>query len=359
MDNSNEVLKILQMIETGKITAQEGAALLNAINKTEDNESVNTKDNPKNISIDISKLVSDRIVNKGNDLSEAINTLVNDSINGNNSINLAQDISELINERINNSFDKEFNDSIDKAVRDSIHSCDAYNKVHTKINLNDSDENVYSSSGKNNRSTINIINRGIIKSGIYDKVSIFGFANIEGNVEIDKLTVNGECRAMGSLTVDNMCVFGKITTEGSVVVDYCNINGNMESLSDVTYDNLTINGKMTCSASANCDNLILNGTGEFKNIVCDDATIKGSIVVSEEFVADSVFLKGKFDINTLKADYIKIERDLSSKVFNSKCNIKNIECDNIVADYLDCDTLKCRKANLSDNCKVDKIIYID
>lgn len=359
MENNNEVLKILSMIESGKITAEEGASLLSAlkdINASGDN-AANTTRRPRIINFsNMGKSAFE--IDDDSDLGEAIRQSIDEYIDSENFDSIADSkiIIDNINKKMKNKFGKlgKKAKAINKFVFDSSYFDDQDDNIKNDAGSEDSDDDINCDSESK---SINNGGRATIKSGQYDKINIIGVSTIEKNVTIDKLSIVGACKAGDGLTADTLNVDGKFIAEGSITVDSCKVSGSMECNADMTCDELSVSGKFVSNSTVTCDNLALSGAGEFISITCDNATVKGSIVVKEQLTADKVYLRGKFDIKEMTADKIRIERDLSSKIFNSKCYIGVIDCEEITADYLDCDELNCVKATLSDNCNVKKINY--
>lgn len=133
---------------------------------------------------------------------------------------------------------------------------------------------------------------GVIPEGKYDKVSISGTANANGDLECEELKVSGVGSFTGSVHSNSVSVSGTATFKKNLKGDKIKIAGAARITGDLIGEEAIIDGAIVVKGESNVGNLKLEGVATFSNIYGDkiDLTGKKKIVEVNEIEATNIKL---------------------------------------------------------------------
>ena len=116
---------------------------------------------------------------------------------------------------------------------------------------------------------------GKINSGEYDKVSISGTGNIDGNIKANEINVSGVANFKGTVEASSLKVSGVGKFGDDVKSKTIFVSGFAKMDQDLSADSITVNGTLHISGDVNTDILMIDTKeSHFKNIFGDCINIK-------------------------------------------------------------------------------------
>lgn len=215
---------------------------------------------------------------------------------------------------------------------------------------------------------INIDGIGSIREGQYQDVSIDGIGTIQGNIDVEKIKVNGKAKSLGKINTNYMDVNGvfnvsddikvkeecKINgyckTAGSITGKYLDVNGRLSANGEVDFDNIQVSGEIFINGNCKCENLFLDGKAKIDGLLSGDNLDLNILKVNEikEIGGEKISVKKR--TGTYKVLFF-------TKEINTKLICEEIEADEIYLENTHCNIVRGRNIEIGDNCVINKIEY--
>lgn len=215
---------------------------------------------------------------------------------------------------------------------------------------------------------INIDGIGSIREGQYQNVSIDGIGTIQGNIDVEKIEVNGKAKALGKIDsnymevngVFNVCDYIKVKkeckingyckTDSSITGKYLDVNGRLSVKDEVDFDNIQVSGEIFISGNCKCENLFLDGKAKIDGLLSGDNLDLNILKVNEikEIGGEKISVKKR--TGTYKVLFF-------TKEINTKLICEEIEADEIYLENTNCNIVRGRNIEIGDNCVINKIEY--
>ncbi|MGL5314280.1 MAG: polymer-forming cytoskeletal protein [Peptostreptococcaceae bacterium] len=236
---------------------------------------------------------------------------------------------------------------------------------------------------------VTIAGEGYISQGTYDKVSVMGSANGEGDIICESLKINGEARFKGKINAKRFKVNGDCDVIGNVKANKLSVNGEAVINGDCKIDTLVINGDLRVNGTLECNNVTIRGElklkeallarnlkiyGEIKtdgNIEADEIKIYGQVNCNGLLTGENIFIypKGISRCNEIGATSIIVDKNNSMDIFKrifsfgmgslGRLNCETIEGDNIKLRNTKVNKLNGKDITLISKCEVENLEYTD
>ncbi|GGH33197.1 hypothetical protein [Paenibacillus segetis] len=116
-----------------------------------------------------------------------------------------------------------------------------------------------------NRSNLKIVGDSGSNGGFFDKVSIVGDAEINGDVDCRTFKCTGTVKIDGSLKSDQLKATGDVTTSGSLQGGEMNLTGNLNISGSLTATKTRLNGDVHIGEGISGDEIGIFGSCTVKN----------------------------------------------------------------------------------------------
>ncbi|ERJ12992.1 polymer-forming cytoskeletal protein [Haloplasma contractile] len=212
---------------------------------------------------------------------------------------------------------------------------------------------------------LNVFAGATITGGEYDKIRVFGAAEINGDLKANKMTVYGATEINGKCEVDEMNIMGACDFKDLVKVRQLSIKGASEFMADVHVDYFKIYGAAEFKASAyRSKEIIIYGAVNTTRLESDRIVVKGAIECTEQLNADRIEIvtENECKINELVGSELIIRKPkkilgILKKHGKEEITVNNIEGDTIELENVTANTVQGKTIKIGPNCKINHIIY--
>lgn len=217
---------------------------------------------------------------------------------------------------------------------------------------------------------LKISGSGTIFAGEYDTIGISGGALIDGDITFDTLKVSGGCHTNAPCILKGTAlrISGSLKASGELQVEDCHISGSCKLTDCEVHGNtLHVSGSLTTNRNIKVKELKSSGSIKSNDakIYADSILISGSFVNNDEINADDIELYGSSTLNDVFGEHVRIGiapkncHVLSFRLFSSEKrpvhHVKNIECTQLEAASLHCESISAETIELSKYSVVDHI----
>ena len=208
---------------------------------------------------------------------------------------------------------------------------------------------------------LNILGRGVINGGTYDKIKINGSAKVSSNVVAKSISVNGSANFQDSIFCESLKCNGAVNCEKDFKGVSTDVSGSLNINSDIICDDVSVTGALNVLGYHKGKKLHVNGSAKFyADSTCEDFKVIGYALVKGEICAENVTIKTrKTDIEQIHAENVEIKKSLSvtSYILKPAIKVNEIECTNLTADHLICKKLCATNVKIAKNCVIDYLEY--
>lgn len=216
-----------------------------------------------------------------------------------------------------------------------------------------------------------------IHGGDYDKIKVFGSANVLGDLNAQSMNVFGSVEYKGKCKIDTLKLYGACEFEEYVEVKYLNIKGACEFNNDVKVDFLKVYGAVEFNKNVfRCKEVKIYGEATVSNLEADEIYINGLVECKEQLNGE------KIEITTIHGSTIKemvgthiLVKPQKKRMFplfknvivvsnnslkhreNRKVEIETIEGDEIYLENVISKAVRGNNITIGPNCEIDLIEY--
>jgi cytoskeletal protein CcmA (bactofilin family) len=221
------------------------------------------------------------------------------------------------------------------------------------------------------RHDLKIFGVGRASGGEFNKVSITGQGDVEGNIVCTTFSLNGEGTINGSVKTGEGSILGTSTINGGLDADRCKIVGTVRVGGDANVRNFTIGGTVTIQGAVKCETLTLRGTTTVHgDCNAEKLECKGS------FAIDGLVNAGKLDITLYGAtkakeiggETVRVRKQsgpiadvvnalLQRLDFQQRLTADTIEGDEVVLEFTKARIVRGNYVRLGQGCEVDLVEY--
>ncbi len=204
-----------------------------------------------------------------------------------------------------------------------------------------------------------------IHGGTYNKVRVFGSADVLGDLTAQSMKVFGAAEYKGKCHIDTLKLYGACEFEEYVEVKYLNIKGACEFNDDVKVDLLKIYGAVEFNKTIfRCNEVKVYGQATVSNLEADYIYINGHVDCSEQLNGEKIEIathqgskiKEMVGTNiTVKPNrkwFVHVKSNTSKEV-----EIDTIEGDEIYLENVVSKAVRGNKITIGPNCKIDLVEY--
>lgn len=202
-----------------------------------------------------------------------------------------------------------------------------------------------------------------INGGIYEKVKVFGQANVLSDINASEMRVFGSCTFNGKCQINYVKLLGESEFCDYVDVNELNVKGACNFKEDVKVVRLKIYGATKFLKKVyRSEELQFFGSVDANVLEADNIYIKGSINCSEQLNGEkiTIILHNCSQIKEIVGTHIEIKPGF--KIFLRKKHnavIDTIEGDEIYLENVITKTVRGNNITVGPNCKIDLIEYRD
>ncbi|QVK16831.1 hypothetical protein KHQ81_07875 [Mycoplasmatota bacterium] len=216
-----------------------------------------------------------------------------------------------------------------------------------------------------------------INGGSYDKVRVFGSANVLGDLTAQSMKVYGAVEYKGKCKIEDLKLYGACEFFEYVEVENLNIKGACEFNNDVKVNYLKIYGAVEFNKNVfRCKEVKVYGEATVSNLEADEIYINGLVECTEQLNGE------KIEITTNHGSTIKemvgthiLVKPQKKKPFSffknivivsnnsgghntsKKVEIETIEGDDIYLENVVSKAVRGNKITIGPNCEIDLVEY--
>ncbi len=211
-----------------------------------------------------------------------------------------------------------------------------------------------------------------VSGHLYDKVSVNGDLSVRGDLDCNKLSVNGSFNDQGTLKAKSGSINGEAIVKGGIESNFMSINGQLDIDGDANIREVKIRGTIKSNGSMISDKIDLLGNIDVKHD-CNSETFisKGIFVIGGLLNANSIDINlfGKCQVKEIGGETIKIKRiqkALFNRVlkyisqnfdFEGQLVTDTIEGDDIYIEYTTAKTVRGNNVTIGPGCEIGLVEY--
>ncbi|OOM77267.1 hypothetical protein CLPUN_23840 [Clostridium puniceum] len=184
---------------------------------------------------------------------------------------------------------------------------------------------------------------GTIYGGEYKDVSIGGMGKLKGNIEAEKVIINGMFKSNGEIIANEFVCDGLGRILKNVKVKKAKISGVLKiRRAKLEADNITCDGVITCTHEVSADEIYIDGVCSISKMYGDKITIRNK---------NDGLTNSKIPTKFLMLTNIYLGRKLSL----SHSLVDVIECTDLEASGLKAKIVKAQNVRLSNDCIIENL----
>lgn len=211
-----------------------------------------------------------------------------------------------------------------------------------------------------------------VSGHMYDKVSVNGDLSVSGDLDCNRLVVNGTFSDQGTLKAKSGSVNGEAIVKGGIVATQMSINGELYVDGDANVGEVKIRGTINAGGSLISKNIDLLGDIDVKHDCNSENFIShGVFVIGGLLNADTIdiHLYGKCQVKEIGGETIKIRRmqkEFFNRVlkyilpeFDGRLVADTIEGDDIYIEYTSAKIVRGNRVRIGKGCDIGLVEYKD
>ena len=211
-----------------------------------------------------------------------------------------------------------------------------------------------------------------VSGHVYDKVSVNGDLSVRGDLDCNRLVVNGTFSDNGSLKTKSGSVNGNAVVKGGLEATRMSINGELDVEGDANVREVKIRGTINADGSLISEKIDLLGNINVKRD-CNSETFisKGVFVIGGLLNANNIDIRlfGNCKVKEIGGETIKIKRmqkELFNRVlkyivpefdFGGRLVTDTIEGDDIYVEYTTAKTVRGNNVKIGMGCDIGLVEY--
>ncbi len=209
---------------------------------------------------------------------------------------------------------------------------------------------------------LNIFGEMSISSGTYDKVRIFGSADVLGDVKAESIKVFGSADFKGKCFIDKLTTFGACDFKEYAEIKELNIKGSCIFKDDVKAEYLKIYGSVNFNKKVfRCVEIKIYGEATTETLEADAVYIHGYVNCTEQINGDYIQIETKHGSRIKEMVGTTIVVKPHYKLFsinnNKQVFVDMIEGDDIYLENVTAKEVRGNKIKIGPRCHIDFIEY--
>jgi len=224
--------------------------------------------------------------------------------------------------------------------------------------------------GEGTRNDLKIAGSTTVAGGIFNRVTIAGQAEINGNLDCIDFKVTGSSEVKGNLKAETLKVSGSAAIEGNLQSDEVKISGSFTSRGGLSVKKINISGSADIAGDISAEEVQVSGSLATKSdCEAESFVAMGSVTIGGMLNAGNIDIKhyGSSRAKEIGGEHIIVRTHVTLglhkiiKLFHppSKFTAETIEGDDIHLEYTRAKVVRGNNVHIGPGCEVDLVEYKD
>ena len=210
---------------------------------------------------------------------------------------------------------------------------------------------------------INVFAASSITGGVYNKIRVFGAADINGDVTAESLSVYGAADFNGNCDIKDMSIKGACDFKGYVKAVNLDVKGACDFNGDVHIEFLKIYGAVSFKQKVSrATDIKIYGVVEVETLEADTIMVKGVLECKEQLNADFIEINSnsESEIKEIVGSKIIIQPDKKMfKKLGKPVVVDLVEGDEIELENVKAKVVRGNTVKIGKYCEIERVEYND